>query len=70
MSIEIANRLANPDIASHERPTAAKYRTYSAVNDRPIRLLVACSRYSLPLSVVRLFETDSGVILGRIWRIC
>jgi len=53
MSIEIANRLAEPDIIAHERPIAAKNQTCSAAGDRPARVLVVCSRYSLPYRVLR-----------------
>jgi biotin carboxylase len=58
MSIEIASRLAEPgisqpNIALHERPMAPKYRAYAAVSDRPVRLLIVCSRYSLPYRVLQ-----------------
>jgi hypothetical protein len=62
MSIEIASRLAEPNIAQHEPPVAAKHRTYSAVNDRPIRLLVVCSHYSLPYRVLQCAATAGASV--------
>ncbi len=53
MSIEIASHLAKANIGQHERPMAEKYRGYSAVTNRPVRLLAVCSRYSLPYRVLR-----------------
>ena len=57
MLMEITSRLAEPDIVQpdnrRKRSMTAAYRAYLSVRDRPARLLVVCSRYSLPYRVLR-----------------